>query len=97
MSKELESLKHLIFDVPLDKKNIEELKTKASVIISNIIIKFEELEKRETPMKWIEVNDEHGSRDECPLCGYPSYNDLGHNHYCTVCGQRLGFEDEKDE
>jgi len=55
---------------------------------------LQRLQARDTPLKWIEVSDEHGTRDECPLCHYPSYNDLGHNHFCTVCGQRLDPTDD---
>ena len=58
---------------------------------------LEELKQRDTPMKWIDVVDETGHYDKCPVCGYPSYNDLGHNHFCTVCGQRLEFEEVGNE
>ena len=61
------------------------------------LTELEELKKRDTPMKWIDVVDETGHYDKCPVCGYPSYNDLGHNHFCTVCGQRLEFEEVGDE
>ena len=58
---------------------------------------LEELKQRDTPMKWIDVVDETGHYDKCPVCDYPSYNDLGHNHFCTVCGQRLEFEEVGNE
>ena len=66
-------------------------------IIKQALTELEELKQRDTPMKWIDVVDETGHYDKCPVCGYPSYNDLGHNHFCTVCGQRLEFEEVGNE
>ena len=65
--------------------------------IYNALTELEELKQCDTPMKWIDVVDETGHYDKCPVCGYPSYNDLGHNHFCTVCGQRLEFEEVGNE
>ena len=62
--------------------------------IAKALTELEELKQRDTPMKWIDVVDETGHYDKCPVCGYPSYNDLGHNHFCTVCGQRLEFDEK---
>ena len=66
----------------------------AEQLIKQALTSYEELKKRDTPMKWIDVVDETGHYDKCPVCGYPSYNDLGHNHFCTVCGQRLEFDEK---
>ena len=58
-------------------------------ILKPQLAELERLKEKETPMKWLWIEDENGSREECPLCHYPSFNDLGHNYYCTVCGKRL--------
>ncbi len=85
-----EHLSSHLLPITADEKVIDLIQSKLTCL--------EELEKKETPMKWNEVSDEHVTHDECPVCGYPSYNDLGHNHYCTVCGQRLvDKEDWSDE
>ena len=71
--------------------------TKEYTVVSKALTELEELKQCDTPMKWIDVVDETGHYDKCPVCGYPSYNDLGHNHFCTVCGQRLEFEEVGNE
>jgi hypothetical protein len=58
-------------------------------VIEKALTELEELKKRDKPMKWIDVVDDTGHYDKCPVCDYPSYNDLGHNHFCGKCGQRL--------
>ena len=63
-------------------------------LIEQALTELEELKQRDTPMKWIDVVDDTGHYDKCPVCDYPSYNDLGHNHFCTVCGQRLEFDEK---
>jgi hypothetical protein len=91
--KELEALERLFSNLSGEDYTDENLEhiIDGGKIDYNIV---REALKRNEPMKWIEVQDETGSYDKCPVCGYPSYNELGHNHYCTVCGQRLEVDEE---
>ena len=45
MNKELKALEHMIFNVPLDKQNIEELRVKYLILKQHITNQEEEIEK----------------------------------------------------
>lgn len=90
MSKEMEALKHLIYNTPLDEHNIRELRAKAKAYIDKALEQKELKKPRFVEICAVNNRPEY----ECPNCsqGLPLY-EYFECWFCPNCGQPLDLED----